>query len=169
MQGEGVYNQNPQFRVRLHEKGGKHHDLPSHHSLEESLPLTSAQQAASAIPRAHFFEGSAMISLRAAVAHASRQSTGVSPHRWIMRYRIERAKGLLRNEELPLLEIALVCGFAKQSRFNRIFTTRIGMSRGRWRRMNTTSTQAGKLPEVASGCNQGRGHRLPSDGWPVPE
>ena len=37
MKVEDVYTQNRRLRVRLHEKGGKHHAMPCHHALEEIL------------------------------------------------------------------------------------------------------------------------------------
>jgi AraC family transcriptional regulator len=50
-----------------------------------------------------------------------KQSTGVSPHRYVMQRRIERASALLAAGELPLVDIALACGFADQSHFGRVF------------------------------------------------
>ena len=40
-------------------------------------------------------------------ARAFRQSTGVSPHRWLLRHRVQRARELLRLQALPLADIAL--------------------------------------------------------------
>jgi integrase/recombinase XerC len=37
MRVEDVYTQSRRLRVRLHEKGGKEHDMPCHHALEEYL------------------------------------------------------------------------------------------------------------------------------------
>jgi len=69
-------------------------------------------------------------------ARAFRQSTGLSPHRWLMQYRIERARQLLAAPGLSLTEIALTCGFADQSHFTRAFTALSGISPGAWRRIN---------------------------------
>lgn len=66
-------------------------------------------------------------------ARAFRQSTGTSPHRWLLDQRIEHAKRLLL-EEGALLDVALDCGFADQSHFTRTFTKHVGTSPGRWRR-----------------------------------
>jgi len=49
-----------------------------------------------------------------------KQSTGISPHRYITRRRIDHACELL-TAGLPLVEIALACGFADQSHFGRVF------------------------------------------------
>jgi AraC-like DNA-binding protein len=55
-------------------------------------------------------------------SRAFRQSTGRSPHQWLMQHRISQAKGLLPDHKLSLSEIALACGFADQSHFTRVFT-----------------------------------------------
>ena len=67
-------------------------------------------------------------------ARAFRQSTGVSPHRWLLRHRVERAKELLRQPALPLALIASRCGFADQSHFTRVFSREAGVSPSQWRR-----------------------------------
>jgi AraC-like DNA-binding protein len=67
-------------------------------------------------------------------ARAFRQSTGVPPHRWLLRLRVERAAELLRNRALPLADIAIACGFADQSHFTRVFAALMGTSPNTWRR-----------------------------------
>jgi len=62
--------------------------------------------------------------------------TGLSPHRWLMKRRAERARELLFNRGLSLTEIALTCGFADQSHFTRVFTAVFGTSPEAWRRIN---------------------------------
>jgi AraC family transcriptional regulator len=68
-------------------------------------------------------------------ARAFRQSSGMAPHRWIMRRRIERAKELLLEGELDLVQVALTCGFFDQSHFTRTFGRSEGHSPGKWRRL----------------------------------
>ena len=68
-------------------------------------------------------------------ARAFRQSTGVAPHRWLSMQRVEKAKGLLLNSSLSLVDIAFNCGFADQSHFTRAFTQATQISPGTWRRM----------------------------------
>jgi AraC family transcriptional regulator len=63
-----------------------------------------------------------------------RQSTGQTPHNFIVRRRIERAKGLLRKPDLQLADIALTCGFADQSHFTTSFRKATGLTPLRWRR-----------------------------------
>jgi transcriptional regulator GlxA family with amidase domain len=66
---------------------------------------------------------------------AFRVSTGVSPHAWLLRLRIEKAKGLLASSGRMLADIALDCGFADQSHFTRVFQRSVGVSPGAWQRV----------------------------------
>lgn len=50
-----------------------------------------------------------------------KQSMGVTPHQYVTRRRIERAKELLWQSRLPITEIALQVGFATPSAFTRLF------------------------------------------------
>jgi AraC family transcriptional regulator len=67
-------------------------------------------------------------------SRAFRHSTGAAPHRWLLEYRVDAAKPMLRDRELPLSDVALACGFADQSHFTRTFTRVVGVSPGAWRR-----------------------------------
>lgn len=66
-------------------------------------------------------------------ARAFRAATGQPPHQWILQRRIELALQLLTEPGLPLGQIAAACGFADQSHFCRVFTSRMGMAPSRWR------------------------------------
>jgi AraC family transcriptional regulator len=71
------------------------------------------------------------------VSHFSRAfriSTGLPPHQWLLRQRIETAKQLMTVRDLPLSEIAISAGFANQSHFTRVFSAAVGVSPGAWRR-----------------------------------
>jgi AraC family transcriptional regulator len=65
---------------------------------------------------------------------AFKTTTGDSPHRWILRHRIECAKSMLVQSEANLVEIAANCGFADQSHFTRMFRSFIGVTPAAWRR-----------------------------------
>ena len=67
-------------------------------------------------------------------ARAFRQTTGVTPHQWLIQCRVERAMELMRDCDRELSDIALVCGFADQSHFTRIFARAVGLPPGTWRR-----------------------------------
>jgi AraC family transcriptional regulator len=66
-------------------------------------------------------------------SRAFRRTTGVTPHQWLIRRRVERARQLLLGNGLELADIAVVCGFVDQSHFTRVFTKLEGDSPGRWR------------------------------------
>ncbi len=53
-------------------------------------------------------------------------STGLSPHRYVVRRRVEQAKRLLADSKLPLHEVARAAGFADQSHLARHFRLRVG-------------------------------------------
>ncbi len=44
-----------------------------------------------------------------------KQSTGVSPYQYVLQQRVERAKHLLKTTKLPVMDIALLCGFSSHS------------------------------------------------------
>jgi AraC family transcriptional regulator len=50
-----------------------------------------------------------------------KQSTGLTPHQYVMKCRIEKAKQLLGDQELALVEISQEVGFQSQSHFTRVF------------------------------------------------
>jgi AraC family transcriptional regulator len=68
-------------------------------------------------------------------ARAFRQATGMPPHQWLTKRRVERAKELLLEGSLDLAQIALVRGFVDQSHLSRIFARSEGYSPGKWRRL----------------------------------
>jgi AraC family transcriptional regulator len=67
---------------------------------------------------------------------AFKQTTGQTPHAWLVSQRVEEARRLLARPELPIAEIAAACGFADQSHLTRVFSAQMGTSPARWRRMN---------------------------------
>lgn len=64
---------------------------------------------------------------------AFRHTFGMPPYRYLLLRRVERAKKLLLLNQLCLADIALHCGFAGQSHFNRIFAASTGRAPGAWR------------------------------------
>ena len=77
-------------------------------------------------------------------ARAFRRSTGVPPHRWLVRLRLELAAGMLRDNRLPLSRIAADCGFSDQSHFTRAFSRAMGMAPGAWRRLHGAPRLVGR-------------------------
>src|SRR5688572_829885 len=77
----------------------------------------------------------------AAVSHLSpyhfsrlfKQSTGLTPHQYVLHWRIEEGKRLLTRSELDLAEIAQRLGFRDQSHFTERFRKVTGATPKRWR------------------------------------
>jgi AraC family transcriptional regulator len=66
-------------------------------------------------------------------AHAFRQTTGVSPHRYVMDCRIDRAMRLLRETELPVSEVGQEVGIPSPSHFSLLFRRSTGSTPTRYR------------------------------------
>jgi AraC family transcriptional regulator len=66
---------------------------------------------------------------------AFKSAIGISPHRWLVMRRIERAKDLLERSRLPVIEIAAAVGFASQSHFGAVFREHTSHSPSEWRRL----------------------------------
>lgn len=83
---------------------------------------------------------------RSHFARAFRRSMGVAPQRYLTQLRIDEAKKLLTKGNLPLSDIALVCGFGDQSHFTRVFGQLTGESPGAWRRARTAQLSEESRP-----------------------
>lgn len=57
-----------------------------------------------------------------------KQSLGISPYQYIIGQRIELAKKLLKQQELPIVDVALKCGFSNQNHLNKQFRKRTGIT-----------------------------------------
>jgi len=60
-------------------------------------------------------------------ARMFRKSTGETPHQFVMRHRIERAKEMLRTSDARVLDVAVACGFKTQGHFARVFRRMCGV------------------------------------------
>ena len=60
--------------------------------------------------------------------HLFKRSTGLSPHQYVKRVRVQRARQLLAEHRLSLVEIANELGFSDQSHFTRTFHTVVGVT-----------------------------------------
>jgi AraC family transcriptional regulator len=57
-----------------------------------------------------------------------KQSTGVSPHQYVLRARIERAKEHLRDSRVSVVEASAITGFVDQSYFTKAFRRVVGVT-----------------------------------------
>jgi AraC family transcriptional regulator len=90
-----------------------------HSHLDTNLSLSTL--AALAGMSAHYF------------SQLFKQSTGLAPHQYVVRCRVDRAKALLAQPDLTIADIAYQVGFAHQSHLNRHFKRRLGTTPGQWR------------------------------------
>ena len=85
-------------------------------------PITLANLAASAgLSRMYF-------------AKQFRATTGIRPHDYVLRKRVERAQQLLATTSDPLVDIALSVGFQTQAHFTTVFKNITGSTPYQWRR-----------------------------------
>jgi AraC family transcriptional regulator len=78
-----------------------------HVKMEDDLSLDEMAEAVG-LSTAHF-------------ARMFRKSTGETPHQFVLRQRIERAKTMLRAPEARVLDVAVACGFKTQQHFAQVF------------------------------------------------
>lgn len=86
----------------------------------------------------------------ASEAHFARQfkqAFGVPPHRYLLTRRVERATALLRETDLPILEIAFQTGWESLGTFGRTFRDITGESPSAFRaRAREAAHQLGPVP-----------------------
>jgi AraC family transcriptional regulator len=75
--------------------------------LEDELSLDEMAQSVG-LSTAHF-------------ARMFRKSTGESPHQFVLRQRLERAKAMLGDPDARILDVAVACGFKTQQHFAQVF------------------------------------------------
>jgi AraC family transcriptional regulator len=66
-------------------------------------------------------------------ARMFRKSTGETPHQFVLRQRLERAKAMLRAPGERILDVAVACGFKTQQHFAQVFRDTCGVSPTRYR------------------------------------
>jgi AraC family transcriptional regulator len=66
-------------------------------------------------------------------ARMFRKSTGETPHQFVLRQRLERAKAILRAPDARILDVAVACGFKTQQHFAQVFRDVCGVSPTRYR------------------------------------
>ncbi|EKQ68321.1 DNA-binding domain-containing protein, AraC-type [Leptolyngbyaceae cyanobacterium JSC-12] len=121
----------------LHHHSTRKHDFREH---EDGLPKQKLRQAIEYI-QAHLGEDLSLNDIANELGmsqyyfcHLFKRSTGISPHQFLIRQRVERAKLLLKQPERTITSVALECGFANQSHFARCFCQYIGMNPNQFRK-----------------------------------
>ena len=66
-------------------------------------------------------------------ARLFKDSTGVPPHRFVVRQRIARARGVLATRELSIARISRLVGFRTPSHFSTVFRRALGLTPGAYR------------------------------------
>lgn len=90
-------------------------------SLSEDRPTLARMAKELGISRFHF-------------SRAFKQSTGMTPHAFIAKRRLEQSADLLRSTKLSATQIALECGFASSSHFTIAFKRAFGTNPIEFRR-----------------------------------
>ncbi|WP_372881640.1 helix-turn-helix domain-containing protein [Psychromonas sp.] len=65
-----------------------------------------------------------------------KEQTGMTPHQYVLKKRLERAKELISQSQFSLAHIALSCGFSSQSSFTQAFSNVYKIPPSRYRRSN---------------------------------
>jgi AraC-like DNA-binding protein len=69
-------------------------------------------------------------------SRAFKATFGTTVLDYIRRRRVERAQHMMLTSQQPLSQIALLCGFADQAHYSRVFHAVVGLSPNAWRRQN---------------------------------
>ncbi|ACC74766.1 AraC family transcriptional regulator [Paraburkholderia phymatum] len=64
-----------------------------------------------------------------------RRATGLRPHEYLLRRRVEHAQHLLVTSKHNVMDVALSCGFRSQAHFTTVFKKFVGETPHRWKEM----------------------------------
>lgn len=92
-----------------------------HDELSRDLSLAELAQAAN-LSTYHF-------------SRLFKESTGLSPHQYVIWRRVDRAKTLLASGAMPLHQVARAVGFSHQQHLGRHFKRLVGVTPGRYREL----------------------------------
>ena len=90
-----------------------------HAKMENDLSLDEMAQSVG-LSTAHF-------------ARMFRKSTGETPHQFVLRQRVERAKAMLRAPDASVFDVAMTCGFKTPQHFAQVFRDVCGVSPTQYR------------------------------------
>jgi AraC family transcriptional regulator len=77
-------------------------------------------------------------------ARLFKKTTGATPHAYLASLRIERARRLLAESDLPIAEVGAEVGYASQSHFTKIFREATGMTPKAFRNAATNRVAASR-------------------------
>jgi AraC-like DNA-binding protein len=136
-----------QYKQAKHDERSKPTSL-QHWRLKRSLeyietniaePITLADvAAASGLTRMYF-------------ASQFRAATGLRPHEYILRRRIDRAQEMLLSSNMTLIEATLSVGFQTQAHFTTVFKKIVGQTPHRWREENVLRSVHGPVSKRRNG------------------
>jgi AraC family transcriptional regulator len=88
---------------------------------------------------------------------AFKESRGVTPHRYIIRLRLERAQSMMISTSESLSGIASECGLSDQAHLTTLFRRNVGETPHAWRRwhVNEEGSRASCNRNVISRCGSG--------------
>jgi len=102
--------------------------------MEDELTLLEMAQSVELSP-AHF-------------SRMFRKSAGETPHQFVLRNRIERAKQMLCAPEPRVLDVAVACGFKTQQHFARVFRRVCGASPREYRLESWSRDPSARRPDT---------------------
>jgi len=106
-----------------------------HAKMEDDLSLDEMAESVG-LSTAHF-------------ARMFRKSTGQTPHQFVLRQRLERAKTMLRAPNARVLDVAVACGFKTQQHFAQVFRDVLGVRPTEYRQ-DLVGSQATWASETSS-------------------
>jgi AraC family transcriptional regulator len=103
--------------------------------MEDDLSLDDMAQSVG-LSTAHF-------------ARMFRKSTGETPHQFVLRQRLDRAKAMLRAPDARVLDVAVACGFKTQQHFAQVFRQVWGISPSEYRHYLVGSEANGEPENIS--------------------
>jgi transcriptional regulator GlxA family with amidase domain len=92
-----------------------------------------------------------------------RRATGSRPHEYMLRRRIERAQAMLRDSDVPLVDVALSVGFQTQAHFSTVFKRFAGVPPQRWRQAMTNARES--LPSSDPSLTESTSNKIHGEVW----
>ena len=90
------------------------------HSFQSEISLATLAEEAG-YSRGHFLK-------------MFRASMGMTPHRYLLKRRIDHARTLLKRPKIRIIDVAADCGFSSQAHLNQVFRKHVGVTPGDYRR-----------------------------------